>query len=87
MSNDDEGWLGRALITGVLMISTLGFGLASLCGAAFTLMALPDIFKGGPENFAGAFLIISIPSLLIGAALAWWCVRALARRLRDDGAP
>lgn len=87
MSHDDEGWLGRALITGVLMISTLGFGLASLCGAAFTVMALPDLFKGGPENFAGAFLIISIPSLLIGAALAWWCVRMLARRLREDGAP
>lgn len=87
MSNEDEGWLGRALITGVLMVSTLGFGLASLCGAAFTVLALPDIFKGGPENFAGAFLIISIPSLLIGGALAWWCVRMLARRLRDNGTP
>ena len=50
MSNEDEGWLGRALITGVLMVSTLGFGLASLCGAAFTVLALPDIFKGGPET-------------------------------------
>jgi hypothetical protein len=51
------------------------------------VLALPDIFKGGPENFAGAFLIISIPSLLIGGALAWWCVRMLARRLRDNGTP
>ena len=27
------------------------------------------------------------PSLLIGGALAWWCVRMLARRLRDNGTP
>ncbi|HEY9106001.1 MAG TPA: hypothetical protein VIN58_04935 [Roseateles sp.] len=79
--------VGRALITGVLVIATLGFGLAGLCGAAFTVMALPDMFKSGPENYAGAFLVISVPSLLIGGGLAWWCVRALLRRLRDDRRP
>lgn len=85
MSDDTEGWLGRALITGLLVIATLGFGLAGLCGAAFTAMALPDMFAGRAENYAGAFLVISIPSLLIGGALTWWCFRTLARRLRKDG--
>ncbi|MEO6281370.1 hypothetical protein [Roseateles sp.] len=75
--------LGRALITGLLVIATLGFGLAGLCGAAFTVMALPDMFSGRAENYAGAFLVISIPSLLIGGGLTWWCVRTLARRRRD----
>lgn len=83
MSEAPDG-LGRALITGVLVIATLGFGLAGLCGAAFTVMALPDMFSGRAKNYAGAFLVISIPSLLIGGGLAWWCVRTLARRLRKD---
>ncbi len=83
MSNETEGSLGRALITAVLVVATLGFGLAGLCGAAFTAMALPDMFSRRTENYAVAFLIISIPSLLIGGGLAWWCVRTLTRRLRD----
>jgi hypothetical protein len=76
--------LGRAIIISVLVFATVGFGLAGLCGAAFTVMSLPDLFKSGPENYAGAFLVISIPSLLIGGGLAWWCARMLARRFRDD---
>ncbi|MFG6430030.1 hypothetical protein [Roseateles sp. LYH14W] len=84
MSDDTEGWLGRALITGLLVIATLGFGLAGLCGAAFTAMALPDMFSGRAENYAGAFLVISIPSLLIGGGLTWWCVHALRKRLRGS---
>jgi len=84
MSNEDDGWLGRALITGVLLIATLGFGLAGLCGAAFTVMSLPDMFSNRVENYSGAVLVISVPSLLIGGALAWWCIRSLARRLRGD---
>ena len=87
MSDDTEGSLGRALITGLLVIATLGFGLAGLCGAAFTAMALPDMFSGRAQNYAGAFLVISIPSLLIGGGLAWWSFRTLARRRRNrDGA-
>ena len=85
--SEDNGSLGRMLITAVLVVLTLGFGLAGLCGAAFTVMALPDMFKTGPENYAGAFLVISVPSLLIGGGLAWWCARGLARRLRGDRKP
>jgi hypothetical protein len=87
MSDDTEGSLGRALITGLLVIATLGFGLAGLCGAAFTAMALPDVFSGGFKNYAGAFLIISVPSLLIGGGLAWVCGRALRKRLRGHRRP
>jgi uncharacterized membrane protein len=83
MSDEPPDALGRMLVTAVLVIATLGFGLAGLCGAAFTVMALPDMFSGRAENYAVAFLIISIPSLLIGGGLAWWCIRTLARRLRD----
>jgi len=84
MSEDTGSRFGRAVAVGLLMMCTLGFGLAGLCGAAFTLFALPDVFKGGPENFSGAFLVISVPSLLIGGVLAWLCGRALARRMRRD---
>ena len=83
---DDEGALGRMLITAVLVVATLGFGLAGLCGAAFTVMSIPDMFSSRVENYSAAVLIISVPSLLIGGALAWWCVRSLRRRLRD-GSP
>ena len=69
----------RALALIALAIATLGFGAAGLCGAAFTIMSVPDMFRGGPENFAGAALVIAVPSLLIGGALAWWCGRMLWR--------
>lgn len=85
MSDDTRGSLGRALITGLLVIATLGFGLAGLCGAAFTVMALPDLLSGGAEDYGVAYLVIAVPSLLIGGGLAWWCVRVLSRRQRDSG--
>lgn len=75
--------LGRFLLIAVLIVATLGFGFAGLCGAAFTLMSLPDL--GNPSNYAGAALVISIPSLLIGGWVAWLCGRRLARLLRRDG--
>jgi len=82
MSDDNTGsTLGRLLLLAVLMIATLGFGFAGLCGAAFTVMMLPDLFSSGPGNYGGAFLVISIPSLLIGGALAWWCGRKLSKLL------
>lgn len=71
--------LGRALAIGVLAVATLGFGAAGLCGAAFTLMSLPDMFSTRHDNYAGAALVIAVPSLLIGGGLAWWCGRALWR--------
>ncbi len=71
--------LARALVLGVLAVATLGFGAAGLCGAAFTVMSLPQLFKGGVENYSGAALVIAVPSLLIGGGVAWWCGRMLWR--------
>jgi hypothetical protein len=71
--------LGRALAIGVLAVATLGFGAAGLCGAAFTLMSLPDVFSSRHDNYAGAALVIAVPSLLIGGGVAWWCGRMLWR--------
>ncbi|MCE4540142.1 hypothetical protein LXT12_23090 [Pelomonas sp. P7] len=72
--------IGRVLLIAVLVIATLGFGAAGLCGAAFTVMSVPAMFAGGPENFAGAALVIAVPSLLLG--LAFVCGRALSRLFR-----
>lgn len=71
--------IARALALGVLAVATLGFGAAGLCGAAFTVMSLPDAFSNRHENYAGAALVIAVPSLLIGGGLAWWCGRMLWR--------
>jgi multisubunit Na+/H+ antiporter MnhG subunit len=73
---------GRMAIAVILAIATLGFGAAGLCGAAFTLMSLPDVFSSRHENYAGAALVIAVPSLLIGGAVAWWCGRMLWRLLK-----
>lgn len=72
--------MGRWILIVLLGIATLGFGAASLCGAAFTLMALPDVGRGGVENYAGAALIFSVPSLLIGGGLCWLAVRLLLKQ-------
>lgn len=69
----------RFILIALLAIATLGFGAAGLCGAAFTVMSVPDLFSSRTENFAGAALAIALPSLLIGGGLAWWCGRALWR--------
>jgi hypothetical protein len=66
----------RFFVVLVLVLGAVGFGLASLCGAAFTVSGLLD---DGP--YAGAALVIAVPSLLIGVPLCWLCVRALRRRL------
>ena len=68
---------GRALLIVFLAVATLGFGAAGLCGAAFTAMSVPDMFSSKAENYAGAVLVIAVPSLLIGGGLAWWCGRQL----------
>lgn len=75
---------GRAVVIGVLMLATLGFGLAGLCGAVFTAIGLSGLSSPGPENFSGAILFIAVPSLLIGGGVAVWCGMLLAKRFRHD---
>ena len=84
MSTDAPTSFGRVVLIDLLVIATLGFGLASLCGAAFTVMTLPDMFSSRVENYSGAFLIISVPSLLIGGLLTWLCARKLSRLFKRD---
>lgn len=69
----------RFVLIAVLAIATLGFGAAGLCGAAFTLMSLPDVLSDRAGSYAGAALVFAVPSLLIGGGLAWWCGRMLWR--------
>ncbi|MEO3689936.1 hypothetical protein [Roseateles paludis] len=75
--------MGRWIALFLLCLLSLGFGAASLCGAAFTLMALPDVTRGGAENYAGAALVIAVPSLLIGGGLCWLAVRLLLKVWRN----
>ena len=86
MSEDAGSRIGRIVVLGLLTIATLGFGLASLCGAVFTAVALPELGGsgggGGGGSFAVAMLIVSVPSLLIGGGLAGWCGYKLVKRLR-----
>lgn len=67
----------RFVIVTLLLLASLGFGLASLCGAAFTVVGI-----AGDDAYAGAALVIAVPSLLIGGGLCWLCVRALRKRLK-----
>jgi len=79
--SDAQTSFGRFVLACLLVVATLGFGLAGLCGGVFTLAALPDLFSKGPENYSAAMLVISLPSLLIGGGLTWLCVRKLAQML------
>lgn len=79
--SDAHTSFGRFVLACLLVVATLGFGAAGLCGGVFTFSALPSLFARGPENYAGAMLVISVPSLLIGGGLAWLCGRKLVRML------
>lgn len=82
MSEAQASRFWRVLGIAVLVAGTLGFGLAGLCGAAFTLMAMPDVLSSRSGSYAGAALIISVPSLLIGGGLAWACGRWLYKLIK-----
>ncbi len=78
---------GRVLLITGLSLATLGFGLAGLCGAAFTVTAIPELFSSRAVNYSAAVLVIAVPSLLIGGGLAWVCGLALRKRLRRSEPP
>jgi hypothetical protein len=70
-SGDTRFWRLVAIV--LLILAVCGFGFATLCGGVFTVMGL------GGGDYAGAFLVISLPSLLIGAWLCYLCARHLRR--------
>ncbi|MFG6485415.1 hypothetical protein ACG04R_01955 [Roseateles sp. BYS78W] len=84
MSEGAGSVLARFVLLCLLAVATLGFGAAGLCGAVFTFMGTIGLFQGGPENFSAAILVISVPSLLIGGALAWWLGRKFFRASTAD---
>ncbi|MFG6459011.1 hypothetical protein [Roseateles sp. BYS96W] len=84
MSEDAGSKIGRFIVAALLMVGTLGFGAAGLCGAAFTALSLPALLSSGTDNYVGAVFVIAIPSLLIGGGLAWWCGRLLLRQARRN---
>lgn len=68
-----ERWY-RGIVTLALALGVAGGGLSALCGGAFTVVSL----DAGP--YAPAVLIVSLPSLLVGGGLCWWCVRRWKNR-------
>lgn len=83
MSDASGNRIWHFLCVVLLAIATLGFGAVGLCGAAFSVVSLPAMFSGGDgESYAVVALVISVPSLLIGGAIAWWCGRLLWRFFR-----
>jgi dipeptide/tripeptide permease len=83
MTADPRGRTWRPLLVGLLAAAVLGFGLAGLCGAAFTVMGVVGMFQGGAENYSVAILVFSVPSLVIGGGLALGLGYRLARRWRQ----
>lgn len=71
-----RGGVGHYVISLILLAAGLvGLGM-SLCGGAFIVGTL----LGDSTEWLGAILIIAVPSLLIGGAMAWFGFRALRRR-------
>jgi len=66
----------RFIVVLLLLVAIGGFGCVTLCGAAFTLGS----FGGGGHE--SDMLSLALPSLLIGGALTWLCIRTLVRYLR-----
>lgn len=57
----------------LLAAGLVGLGM-TLCGGVFTIGALADVLgphRGG-ENYSGAVFVISVPALLLGAAMLWF---------------
>lgn len=80
--------IGRLIAIVLLcIVGVAGLGM-SLCGGAFTFAGLVDSGSGGGELPARGFLVISVPSLLVGMAVVYGVVRglrALATRSHQDG--
>ncbi len=69
------------------LVGVVGLGM-SLCGGLVTLgglAALGDHAHSGEFGMSG-FLIVSVPSLLVGLALVFLAVRGIKKRTSDGGA-
>jgi hypothetical protein len=75
--------MGRWIALVLLCALSLGFGAASLCGAFWSFAGLAE----GGKGYAGAALVIGLPSLIIGGLLCWLCLRGVRSVWRKLQAP
>jgi hypothetical protein len=75
--------MGRWIALFLLCLLSLGFGAASLCGAVFSFSGLAE----GGRGYAGAALMIGLPSLFVGGLLCWLCLRGVRKVWRKLQAP
>jgi hypothetical protein len=66
----------------LLVVSGLAGLLATACGGFFTVVSLMEM-SGGRDmrGYATVFLVFSVPSLLVGALMAWSCLRKVRTML------
>jgi len=78
--------IGRVLL--ILLLSFVGLvGLGmSLCGGVFTFTGLLDPSPRGGELHSADFLLISVPSLVVGLGLVYGVFRGLRRLDRRTAA-
>jgi len=71
-------------IIAILLLSFVGLvGLGmSLCGGVMTLTGLAAQDGSGSELYAMSYLMISVPSLLVGAAIVYGVFRGFRRIAR-----
>ncbi|CAM4096798.1 hypothetical protein [Roseateles saccharophilus] len=74
----------RFFTIALLAVATLGFGAMGLCGTVFTVSAVPDIFRQGPNSYGTVVLIFSVPCLIGGGVLTWWAGRRLWRLFKPQ---
>lgn len=65
----------------VLIFAVCGFGAVTLCGGVVTVLSF------GASDYGGAFWIISVPTLLIGACLCFLCAHQLRKVWRQLDRP
>ena len=68
---------------GVSVLATIGLGVAgvagllmSLCGGLISVTALFNL----RDPYSEGFMVVSVPSLLVGLLVLWLVVRALRKR-------
>lgn len=61
MSNEVVSAIVRPLLLFLLIFATLGFGLAGLCGATFTLMTLPSVLAWLSSGGWTGFFLAPVP--------------------------
>lgn len=73
--------IARGILTAILAIGLVGFGL---CGAAGTFSGLAGLSSPGPENFSSIALVFGLIGLGIAFVCGWIVVRLWRKRPPAD---